>query len=238
VTLYVGTSGWAYPEWKGTFYPPRLPQSRFLEHYAQTLTSCEVNATFYRVQAPKAMKAWAGAVPASFRFTVKGHRRLTYRKQLVPNDAERTFVAEFVDSLTPLGEQLGCLMLQLPPFIERDDAGLDSLLELLPPDLRFSCEFQHESWWTSAVADRLAERGGTICLREERAECPPALPPGPLAYLRLKGMHYAEPERAALKELLHTEAEQRDVYVFARHKEVPADDPHTGLGLARWLTGD
>jgi uncharacterized protein YecE (DUF72 family) len=234
VGVFVGTSGWAYPEWKGVFYPPGLVQSRFLEHYAGELSACEVNATFRRIQTPAAMERWAQAVPDGFRFTVKAHRRLSYRKQIAPNDAERAFVGEFLESLAPLGKRLGCLMIQFPPFVERDDAGLEQLLNLLPQGMRFACEFQNDSWAAAGVAERLAERGGTVCVREERGEVP-ELPPGPLTYVRLKGMHYEDRERDALRVLLETEGSARDVYVFARHKEVPPDDPHTGLGLARWL---
>jgi uncharacterized protein YecE (DUF72 family) len=233
--LYIGTSGWAYPEWKGAFYPPRLPQHRFLEHYGSELSACEVNATFYRVQSSKAMTDWASAVPERFRFAVKGHRRLSYRKQVTPNADERTFVREFLDSLEPLAAQLGCLLIQFPPFVERDDAGLEHLLDVLPRDLRFACEFQHVSWHAVDVVQGLSERGGTVCIREERGEAPRELPPGPLAYLRLKGERYEDRERDALLELLGSEADERDIYVFARHKGVAPDDPHTGLGLARWL---
>jgi uncharacterized protein YecE (DUF72 family) len=234
VGVYVGTSGWAYPEWRGAFYPPGLAQRSFLEHYAGELTACEVNATFYRIQSQETVARWAQAVPEGFRFTVKAHRRLSYRKRLPPSAVERAFVSEFLDSLEPLGERLGCLLIQFPPFVERDDAGLEELLGLLPADLRFACEFQHPSWAVDEVTARLAERGGTVCLREERGEVP-RLPPGPLAYVRLKGERYGDEERDALSKLLASESRARDVYVFARHKDVAPDDPHTGLGLARWL---
>ena len=232
--LFIGTSGWAYPEWGGVFYPRGLSRSRFLEHYATELTSCEINATFRRIQTPEAIGRWAEAVPADFRFTAKAHRRLSYRKQLVATAEERAFVGEFLDSLAPLGDRLGGLMIQFPPFVERDAQGLDELLGLLPAGLRFACEFQNPSWDVWEVADRLAERGGTVSLREENGKAPKELPVGPLAYLRLKG-RYDDREREALAELLTSEGRERDVYVFARHKDVPADDPHTGLGLARWL---
>jgi uncharacterized protein YecE (DUF72 family) len=236
VTLYVGTSGWAYPEWRGAFYPPGLPQARFLEHYARQLTACEINATFRRIQTTNAIARWAESVPEGFKFTAKAHRRLSYRKQLVANEDERAFVGEFTDSLRPLGSSLGCLMIQFPPFVERDDAGLEALLDLLPADLRFACEFQNSEWDSAEVAERVAERGGTVSLREESGTAPERLPPGPLAYIRLKG-RYDDRERGALRDLLGSEGRARDVYVFARHKDVPPDDPHTGLGLARWLIG-
>jgi uncharacterized protein YecE (DUF72 family) len=235
VALYVGTSGWAYPEWRGSFYPARLPQTAFLNFYGEMLGACEVNATFYRAQPAAALERWGAAVPPSFRFTVKAHRRLTYRRRLAP-DAQLDAVArEFTASLAPLGAKLGCLLLQVPEFIERDDAALAGLLELLPDDMPFACELQHESWQTPEVARLLAERGGTTCLREEEGNVPEALPPGPLAYLRLKGDRYGDDARDSLRELLDREAAARDVYVFARHKDVPSDDSHTGVGLARWL---
>jgi uncharacterized protein YecE (DUF72 family) len=235
MALYVGTSGWAYAEWRGAFYPQRLPQSRFLEHYGSVLTACEVNATFYRIQPPSALERWAAVVPDGFRFTVKAPRRLTYRKRLAVDEGVAAFADEFLASLAPLARKLGCLLIQVPEFVERDDAALAGLLDLLPSELRFACELQHSSWEAPEVTTMLAERGGTVCVREEQGEVPPALPPGPVAYVRLKGMHYSDQSRDALRALFEREAGDRDVYVFARHKDVAADDPHTGAGLARWL---
>jgi uncharacterized protein YecE (DUF72 family) len=236
VALYVGTSGWSYPEWRGTFYPERLPQSRLLEQYGRTLTACEVNATFYRVQPRSALERWERSVPDEFRFAVKAHRRLTYRRQAAVDDDTAEFARDFLVSLAPLGPKLGCLLIQVPEFVERDDAALGGLLDLLPRMLRFACELQHDSWDVPEVAAMLAERGGTVCVREEGGGVPAGLPPGPIAYVRLKGMHYDDESREALRSLFEREASGRDVYVFARHKEVAADDPHTGPGLARWLS--
>jgi uncharacterized protein YecE (DUF72 family) len=238
VALHVGTSGWAYPEWRGSFYPPRLPQSGFLSFYGEALGACEVNATFYRAQAEAVLVRWADAVPPSFRFTVKAHRRLTYRKQLAPDAVTEAFVRDFAASLAPLGDKLGCLLVQVPEFAERDDAALAALLDLLPRELPFACEFLHPSWWSPAVVETLTERGGTVCVREEEGAALSALPPGRLAYVRLKGEHYDDAAREALRELFEREARERDVYVFARHKDVPPDDPHTGLALARWLSAE
>jgi uncharacterized protein YecE (DUF72 family) len=74
MALYVGTSGWAYKQWKPGFYPEGLPQARFLEHYSTALNSCEINATFYRRQAESTFEKWARAVGDEFRFTTKAHR--------------------------------------------------------------------------------------------------------------------------------------------------------------------
>lgn len=235
MALHVGTSGWAYKEWRGSFYPSGLAQKDFLSFYGRELTACEVNATFYRVQPAPVLERWSAGVPVDFRFTVKAHRRITYRRQLAPDAATEAFARDFMESLAPLAGRLGCLLVQVPEFVERDDAGLDALLSLVPSDLPFACEFHHPSWWTADLALALGERGGTICLREEDGDVPDALPPGPLGYLRLKGEQYSDQAREKLRKLLNREAVDRPVYVFARHKGVPADDSHTGLGLARWL---
>ena len=235
MSLYVGTSGWAYPEWRGSFYPEKLPQTRFLEHYGALLTACEVNATFYRIPPDSATGRWGASVPDGFRFAVKAHRRLTYRKQLAPDAATQAFAGDLFASLAPLGSRLGCLLIQVPEFVERDDAGLGRVLDILPEGLAFACELQHPSWWTADVALGLAERGGTISVREAEGRAPASLPPGPIAYVRLKGMHYGDDAREGLRALFEREARARDVYVFARHKDVAPDDPHTGPALARWL---
>jgi uncharacterized protein YecE (DUF72 family) len=236
VALHVGTSGWAYPEWRGDFYPRRLPQAEFLSFYGEALGACEVNATFYRAQSASTFERWAAAVPPEFRFTVKAHRRLTYKRQLAPDPESEAFTRDFVASLKPLGDKLGCVLLQVPEFIERDDAALARLLDVLPEELAFACELQHGSWQAPEVEAAIAARGGTVCIREEAGAALSTLPPGPLAYVRLKGVHYDDAAREGLRALFAREAADREVYVFARHKDVPAGDPHTGLGLARWLT--
>jgi uncharacterized protein YecE (DUF72 family) len=236
VALHVGTSGWAYPEWRGDFYPRRLPQGDFLSYYGEPLGACEVNATFYRAQTAATFERWAAAVPPEFRFTVKAHRRLTYKRQLAPDPASAAFTRDFVASLAPLGGKLGCMLLQVPEFIERDDAALAQLLDVLPEEVPFALELQHDSWQAPEVEAAAAERGGTVCIREESGIVLRSLPPGPVAYVRLKGKHYDDAAREGLRDLLAREGAGREVYAFARHKDVPAGDPHTGLGLARWLT--
>jgi uncharacterized protein YecE (DUF72 family) len=235
VSLFVGTSGWAYRGWKGGFYPDDLPQARFLEHYGRRLGACEVNATFYRLQSEVTVARWAHSVPDSFRFAVKAHRRLSHRKRLAPGANERDFLGRFLESLEPLDDRLACVLFQFPSFLERDDAALGSLLAALPAELRFACEFRHPSWEEAAVSERIAEWGGTICFAEMEGTVPERLPPGPIAYVRMKATRYTEEARAGWLDLLWREAETRDVYAFAKHEDVAAGDPFAGVGLAQWL---
>jgi uncharacterized protein YecE (DUF72 family) len=233
--LYVGTSGWAFKEWKGGFYPRTLPQARFLEHYARELGACEVNATFYRLQSAETFAKWREATPAGFRFAVKGHRRLTHWKRLEVSERWRSFAAEFFASLAPLGEHLGCVLLQFPPYLERDDTALEALLSILRDGPPLAIELRHESWQGDDVGGRVAERGATLCLADEGGPVPEELPPGPLAYVRMRAERYSEAEREGWIELLRREATSRDVYAFTKHEQGPADDPFTGVGFAQWL---
>ncbi len=235
--LYVGTSGWAYPEWRPGFYPEGLPQSRFLEHYGRMLSGCEVNATFYRLQSETAMRRWADAVPPGFRFALKAHRALTHGVLFPPDESEDGVLARFLSSITAVGDRLGALLVQLPPTRPRDDAGLDRLLRAMagapPPAL----EFRHASWDVPEVTARVAAGGGTICVAETEGAVPDALPPGPIAYVRLRADRYDDDAREGWRALLARESAVRPVFCFAKHKGVPAGDPHAGVGLAEWLAG-
>jgi uncharacterized protein YecE (DUF72 family) len=235
MTAHVGTSGWAYKEWKPGFYPEGLPASRFLAHYASELTTCEINATFYRLQSPEAVGRWREETPPDFRFAVKVHRRLTHARSVAEDDDWSAFLVRFLASLEPLGPRLGALLVQFPPTRRRDDAMLDRVIAALPDGLPVAMEFRHESWDDPALAERVAAAGGTICVAEREGAVPERLPPGPLAYARLRADRYDDAARAGWLELLEREAVGRPVFVVAKHEGVPAGDPHVGVGLAQWL---
>jgi uncharacterized protein YecE (DUF72 family) len=237
MSLHVGTSGWAYKEWRPAFYPDGMPQDRFLSHYSRTLTACEINATHYRLQSETAVARWAAETPEGFRFAAKAHRRLTHVRALPPAEGGGEFLDRFLESLIPLGSRLGAVLLQFPPARARDDAALDGLLGCLPPGLPFALEFRHESWADPSVVERIAAAGGTVCVSETAGAVLQRLPPGPLAYVRLRAERYEEEAREGWRELLDREAAERPVYAFAKHEGVPAGDPYAGVGLAQWLLG-
>ena len=235
MALFVGTSGWSYREWKPDFYPPDLSQRRWLEHYGATLTACEVNATFYRLQSEETFAKWAAATPESFRYSAKAHRRITHGRSIAPDEGRGEFIKTYLDSLRPLGNRLGAVLLQYPPKRERDDSALDALLEFLPPEYRYAFEFRHESWADQEVYERIATAGATVCLAGTTGEVPGSLPPGPLAYVRLRTERYTEEQRAGWLRLFQREATTRDVFAFAKHEGIPAGDPYGGVGLAQWM---
>jgi uncharacterized protein YecE (DUF72 family) len=234
MSLFVGTSGWAYKEWKPDFYPEDLPQKRFLEHYSGALSACEINATFYRLQSQDTFQRWAEATSETFRFSIKAHRGLTHSKSIAPDDKEG-LLTRFLESIATLGNRLGVVLLQFPPYRHRDDDGLAALLDALPQDHIYAFEFRHESWDEPGVRSTIAERGATICLSETKGEVPEELPPGPHAYVRLRAERYSDTARDGWRALLEKESSVRDVYAFAKHEGIPAGDPYGGVGLAQWL---
>lgn len=235
MTLFVGTSGWAYREWKPDFYPADLPQSRFLEYYGNTLAACEINATFYRLQTEATFARWLAFTPDSFRFSVKAHRRLTHSKEMAPGPEQRAFLQTFLGSLSTLGPRLGAVLFQFPPRRSRDDEQLARLLEALPAATAYAFEFRHETWDSAEVRDRLAAAGSTVCISDSTGAVPEALPPGPVAYVRLRAERYTDDNREGWARLLQREAKERHVFAFTKHEGTPADDPYAGVGLARWL---
>jgi len=238
VSLHVGTSGWAYREWKPGFYPEGLPQDRFLAHYAATLTACEINATFYRLQSETAVARWASETPEGFRFAAKAHRRLTHTSALPPAGGGDEFLARFLESLAGLGTRLGAVLLQFPPTRRRDDGALADLLGCLPAGLPAALEFRHDSWDDPAVEEGIAAAGCTVCVSETAGGTLARLPEGPLGYVRLRGDRYGPEARDAWRDLLAREAADRPVFAFAKHEGVPAGDPFAGVGLAQWLVGE
>jgi uncharacterized protein YecE (DUF72 family) len=232
--LFVGTSGWDYPEWKGEFYPAGLRRAGFLEYYSSRLGACEINTTFYGLQTQETFERWVASTPPKFRYAVKAHRRLTHTKQ-IGSARDDAFLQEFLETLQPLGDRLACLLLQFPPYRERDDEGLGRLLDRIPSHLRCALEFRHQSWASPEVEELVSDAGATVCLSDTTGEVPSDLPPGTIGYVRLRASHYSNEERDGWLSLLTREAERRDVYAFGKHRDVPADDPHTGAGFAEWL---
>jgi uncharacterized protein YecE (DUF72 family) len=242
--LFIGTSGFDYPEWRvkpkepgSGFYPQGLARRLWLTHYARELSACEINATFYRMQTKETFLRWASLAPPGFRFACKAHRAVTHRKSVALED-RREVLEAFLSSVSALEDHLGPVLFQFPPYRERDLDRLDRLLSALPPDRSYAFEFRHESWNDHTVADHIAAAGGTVCLSETAGEVPDELPPGPLAYVRLRAERYPESARDKWRELLAREAESRPVFAFAKHEGIPAGDPYGGVGLAQWLTSE
>jgi uncharacterized protein YecE (DUF72 family) len=160
--LHIGTSGWQYADWRGRFYPSSLPQRRWLEYYATTFDTVEVNNTFYRLARASVVKGWVEQTPAEFLFAVKASRYLTHIKRL---QGIEEGIRRFYEPLSPLIEagRLGPVLWQLPENFHRDDERLEGWLSVLPDGMH-TIEFRHESWFAPAVLARLRERGVALTI--------------------------------------------------------------------------
>ena len=188
-TIRVGVGGWLYPPWRGVFYPKDLKQPDELAFAASRLTSIEINATHYKLQSPASFRKWAGATPPGFKFSVKGPRLVTNQKALAETGG---VVQRFVTSgLSELGEKLGPVLWQLPPFKRFDADDLGTFLDLLPRDLDGSkldhvIEARHASFATPDFVKRLRDAGVGAVYTD--AETWPNIPDatGDVVYARLQ----------------------------------------------------
>src|SRR4051794_12191853 len=144
MNFYVGTSGYSYPAWKGSFYPAKTPAKQMLGFYASRFRTVEINNTFYRPTSASVLAAWAGQVPADFRFVLKAHAEITHVRRLAGVGG---VVSAFLEAADALGERLGPLLFQLPPNFRKDVPRLRAFLALLPAGCRAAVEFRHPSWF-------------------------------------------------------------------------------------------
>lgn len=215
-SVYVGTSGYNYPEWRGRFYPERCPSARMLELYAQRFRTVEINATFYRMPTPKVVEGWASQVPPDFRFSLKAPRRITHDQRLANcEDAVRMFC----DTAGLLGERLGRLLFQLPPNFKADEARLRVFLGMLPPGAPIAFEFRHPSWWTDAIYDCLRARSAALCLADTGTEHPPMVSTADVGYLRLRDEGYQDADLTAWASRVTDQADWREAFVYFKHED-------------------
>jgi uncharacterized protein YecE (DUF72 family) len=214
-TLYLGTSGFAYQEWKGTFYPADLKDPDMLGFYASRFPSVEVNYTFRRYPAEKTLRTWAERTPEGFRFTLKANQRITHTRRLRDADSD---VSDFLDRARLLGPRLGPILFQCPPTLEFDRGLLESFLAYLPPTHRYAFEFRHPSW--SAARELLPAQGAAWCFAETEETREAPVLAEPFAFLRLRKEAYTEEELAAWAQRIGGALEAGlDVYAYIKHEE-------------------
>ena len=211
----VGTSGYSYKEWKGTFYPERLPASEMLRFYAGCFQTVEINNTFYRMPAESMLARWAEETAGNFTFTLKAPRRITHDKRL--RDAE-TELAEFARRAQVLGDKLGVLLFQLPPYLRKDLPRMRDFLAAVPTGTRVALEFRHPSWQDDEVYEALRARAALLCVTDTDASETPFVATSDWGYLRLRKTHYEEAELRAWVERIAAQRLAR-TYVYFMHED-------------------
>jgi uncharacterized protein YecE (DUF72 family) len=217
--VHFGTSGFAYPEWKPLFYPAGLPSHGFLGHYAQRLTAVEIDATFYRMPKPGTLDAWRNATAEAFRFALKAPRRITHQQRLsLPSSA----LEYWLGLLPRLGDRLGVVLYQLPPYWRRSDERLAEFLAVLPQQVPSAFEFRHASWFDPAVYALLRNHDAALCIRDDDQGTTPIELTALRTYVRLRRSGYGDAERRSWQKRLAAWAEQGiEVYAFLKHEDNP-----------------
>jgi len=224
MNLQVGTSGYSYKEWKGSFYPEKIPAKEMLRYYAERLSTVEINATFYRMPQPGMLETWKEQVPDTFRFSLKASQRITHFKRLKETEQETNY---FLETAAVLGDQLGVVLVQLPPNMKKDLPRLETFLTQLPPTPQMAFEFRHPTWFDDDVLELLRSQNRALVVSD--TDDMPTTHIDKTAdwgYLRLRRVNYAEETLAEWHNRIRAQ-DWKETFVFFKH-----EDEGTGPKLA------
>ena len=217
MAIWVGTSGYNYPEWKGTFYPEKLPAAKMLPYYAERFPTVEINYTFYRAPTEKILDGWSKATPERFKLTLKAPKRITHDARL-RECGER--VRQFLETAATLGPKLGALLFQLPPNLKKDLALFDAFLDAFPPRVRAAFEFRHASWLDEEVYARLRARTLALCVADSEKLSTPVEITADYGYFRLRDEGYTADDIARWADVIQAKAGAcGEVFVYFKHEE-------------------
>ena len=226
--IWIGTSGFQYPEWKGSFYPAKMPAAKMLAYYSQRFATTEINYTFRQLPSDKTLANWRAQTPERFLFTLKALQQITEFQRL--KNCEE-LLRGLLDAAAKLGPKRGALLFQLPPSFKCDLPVLEDFLALLPMDARAAFEFRHTSWFTDAVFEALQRRNAMLCIADSDKLTTPPVVTADACYLRLRQANYSATELSRWVEVIGLHSEQRaDTYVYFKHEEAG-----TGPNLASEL---
>ena len=215
--VHVGTSGYNYPEWRGTFYPQDLPAKKMFAWYAARFRAVEINYTFYRMPTAKTTEAWRTQAPEGFRYVLKAPKRITHERRLV--DCADT-LAFFCESARGLESHQGPLLFQLPPNFKCNLERLDAFLAVLPPGVQAAFEFRHESWHSDDTWRVLRSRGAALCIADFGDKTTPLVATARHGYLRLRDEGYTADDLDRWADTVAAMShEWDDAWVFFKHEE-------------------
>src|SRR5215212_4936383 len=215
--IWIGTSGYNYPEWRGTFYPEKLAAAKMLPYYAERFPTVEINYTFYRAPTEKIVDGWSKATPDRFKLTLKAPKRITHDRRL--RDCGEA-VKQFFETAATLGPKLGALLFQLAPNFKKDLPLFDAFLENFPPRVCAAFEFRHTSWLDDEVYSRLRTRNLALCVADREKLSTPVQMTADYAYFRLRDEGYGADDIARWGETIREQASRAsEVFVYFKHEE-------------------
>ena len=212
----VGTSGYSYKEWKGSFYPEKLPQKEMLRYYGERFSTVEVNNTFYRMPKASVLESWAEQVPEGFRFVLKASQKISHFKRLKDAEDDTEYLQQ---TASVLGPRRGPLLFQLPPNLKKDVSRLEAFLDLLGEGTQAAFEFRNASWFEEDVFARLRAKSCALCIADmEDTPSSELVRTAAWGYLRLRRENYTDAELGAWIAKLRAQ-EWDEAYVFFKHEE-------------------
>lgn len=230
---WIGTSGFQYPEWKGSFYPQDLSAAKMLAYYAERFASTEISYSFRRIPSRETLTKWSAATPAEFAFSFKAPQRITHFAKLV--DCGET-VAFFADALRIMKGKLGVVLFQLPPQFKCDLDRLREFLPALPADLKFAFEFRDKSWFGEEVFTALQKHNVALCIAENEELATPAVATANFGYLRLRREDYAKADLKRWAKFVAAQKQWRSSFIYFKHEE-RAVGPKFAQEFAKHLNG-
>jgi uncharacterized protein YecE (DUF72 family) len=217
MTPWIGTSGFQYPEWRGTFYPEKFATAKMLPFYAERFATSEINYTFYRIPNSKTIEGWDSATPEHFRFGLKAPQKVTHYAKL--RDCEE-LLSVFERVVSGLGSKLGPVLFQLPPNFKKEATLLNEFLEGLSAGLRAAFEFRHSSWFEDAVFADLQNHNAALCIAESSDFVTPIVATADFGYLRLRREDYGKVDIVRWAEFIETQKERwSHAFVYFKHEE-------------------
>jgi uncharacterized protein YecE (DUF72 family) len=230
VKLLTGTSGYAFKEWKGGFYPADLKDDAMLGYYAGQFSTVEINNTFYRLPKEKVLLDWASQVADPFTFAIKASQRITHHARLGPACVDA--VEFLMRNVGALGSRLGPVLFQLPPNLKKDLDRLRVFLDMLPLRGRFTIEFRHASWFEDDVLDALRERDVALCSTDQPEFASPVIATATWGYARLHKPAYDDDALATWAAALRAQP-WNEAYVFFKHDEGEGSGPPAARSFAQ-----
>jgi uncharacterized protein YecE (DUF72 family) len=222
--IYVGTSGYSYKEWKGSFYPQTLPPKDMLAYYAERFKAVELNNTFYRMPQPGMIESWKTQVPENFRFSVKAPQSITHFRRLNNASAQTQLMLKTV---AVLEGRLGAVIFRLPENMKKDLRRLEIFLKELPADIPVVFDFRHPTWFDDEVIELLRSQQRVFCISDiEDLPESYTYKTADWGYVRLRRERYTKAELVKWVKRIKTQ-NWRDTYVFFKH-----EDKGTGPKLA------
>lgn len=216
MNLHVGTSGYSYKEWKGSFYPKDLPDKQMLRYYGERFNTVEINNTFYRMPTASLLQGWISEVPAEFKFVLKAPQRITHMQRLKGAEDNVSFLLDIAGTLK---ERLGPLLFQLPPNMKKDAGRLRDFLSLLPSKRRAAFEFRHASWFDDEIFALLRDNGVALCIAEAEGDLEvPFVSTADWGYLRLRKPDYGDVELKSWINRVQKENWQ-EAFIFFKHED-------------------